>query len=318
MLIIDKRTELHNQILNETTLFVPPELLQKRTKLFCFRIILAVAIMSGAAACMMSGSTLLFVIGMIVQGAMYVHLIEFQHSVLHLQVFESHRVTRIVGFLLGLPMMISFSDFQYKHLRHHKFLGTALNTETFNYRRDQLNSPVGFVQAVFDYSRLQTLLKRIACSFAGKAMVETVDGDASNFRMDARVRQEYQLFGLLLIGTIAVSVLTSNYRFLALWLTPLIVSEPVHFLLELPEHLGLPAHSNTNVFENTRTWGGSWFARWFTHYTNFHIAHHFHQLVPMDNLPEVQKLIDPHIPESSRSESYPGFYIQVLKGEITP
>lgn len=249
---------------------------------------------------------------------MYVHLIEFQHSVLHLQVFESHRVTRIVGFLLGLPMMISFSDFQYKHLRHHRFLGTKLNTETFNYRRDQLNSPSGFSQAVLDYSRLRTLLVQIIRSFSGKTMVIASEADPTNSLMNSRIRQEYQFFGLTLASVIAYSILSSNYWILALWLIPLIVSEPVHFLLELPEHLGLPAHSNTNVFENTRTWGGSWFARWFTHYTNFHIAHHFQQLVPMDNLPELQKLIDPNIPESSRSKSYPGFYIQVLKGEITP
>lgn len=249
---------------------------------------------------------------------MYVHLIEFQHSVLHLQVFESHRITRLIGFLLGLPMMISFSDFQYKHLRHHKFLGTKLNTETFNYRRDQLNSLSGFAHAVFDYSRLKTLLVQISRAFSGKTMVTTPEGEASNSLMNSRIRQEYQFFGLLLTCVMTYSVLSGNFWVPALWLIPLVVSEPVHFLLELPEHLGLPAHSNTNVFENTRTWGGSWFARWFTHYTNFHIAHHFQQLVPMDNLPELQKIIDRHIPDSSRSESYPGFYIQVLKGEITP
>lgn len=297
---------------------VPTALFEKRTTLFCLRIALALAIMTGAAACMLSGSPWLFMLGLIVQGAMYVHLIEFQHSVLHLQVFESHRVTRVVGFLLGLPMMISFSDFQYKHLRHHKFLGTKLNTETFDYKRDQLNSILGFARATLDYSRLSTLVQRLSQSFSDERMLAVAQGEAPNTLMEARVREEYQIFGFILLGVTVYCITTHDYWPLILWMAPYLASEPVHFLLELPEHIGLPAHSNENVFENTRTWGGSWFARWFSHYTNFHIAHHFNQLIPMDNLPQVQKLLDRHIPETSRSKSYPHFYLQVIRGEIKP
>src|SRR5579883_2658756 len=144
---------------------LPAELLRKRPRLFCLRIGIASAIIAATSTCMMSGSVLLFALGAAVQGAMYVHLIELQHSILHRQVFESSKINRILGFLLGLPMLISYSDFQYKHLKHHKYLGTMRNTETFVYQRQELNSIEGFVKSMLDYSRLITVAKRISASF---------------------------------------------------------------------------------------------------------------------------------------------------------
>lgn len=301
-----------NKVVTPDFPLVGPQLLRKRTRRFCCRILLATGIIALSSACMLSGCPLLFIIGLFVQGAMYIHLIELQHSVLHLQVFHSHTAARVVGFLLGLPMMISFSDFQYRHLRHHKYLGTALNTETFNYQHTELNSPLGFLRGMLDYSRWQTMLIKIAKSFAGRNI-----SDGENHYMEQRIREEYKVMGLVLASTILYCVLSSNAWPLVLWLVPLIAAEPVHFLLELPEHFGLPAHTNVVVFQNTRSWGGSLFARWFTHNTNYHVAHHYNMLVPMDNLPEVQKLIDEFIPESSRSRSYFHFYVDVITGKLT-
>lgn len=293
------------------TVDTPPDLLERRTMLFCARILLAATIIVGASACMATGSPLLFTLGLLVQGAMYVHLIELQHSVLHGHVFVSNKISRTVGFFLGLPMLISYSDFQYRHLRHHKFLGTEFNTETFSYQYDNINSLFGFFKAALDYSRALTFCERVFLATIG----ETVS-DGQNAVMEERISQEYRLFGTILLCTVIYSVLTVNFWPLLIWLAPLLVAEPIHFLLELPEHFGLPARSNTNVFENTRIWGGSSFARWYTHNTNLHLVHHFNQNVPMDNLDELEQIIAQHIPEASRSESYPGFYRQVISGEL--
>ncbi|MBX9572506.1 MAG: fatty acid desaturase [Candidatus Obscuribacterales bacterium] len=304
----DQNTATQNR-----NIVVTPELLERRAARFCLRIVLGVSIIAGSSTCMLSGSPLLFILGLIIQGAMYVHMIELQHSILHMQVFESPKVARIVGFFLGLPMMISFSDFQYRHLRHHKFLGTAQNTETFNYSHSKLNTVSGFLAATFDYSRWKTMRDRLIKAFTGQQIT-----DGENTLIEMRVRHEYQIFGIVLAYVSLLCVLLGSPWPLILWFAPLLAAEPVHFLLELPEHFGLPAHSNTDVFENTRIWGGSWFARWFTHNTNYHLAHHFNQLVPMDKLPELTKQMDPYIPQSSRSESYLGFYIEVLSGKMRP
>jgi fatty acid desaturase len=269
---------------------VPAHLYRKRTGLFIARIALALLIVACASMCMLSGSPALMSAGLVVQGAMYVHLVELQHSVLHRQVFENEKTNRLIGFLLGLPMLISYSDFQHNHLKHHRHLGTKNNTETFNYRHENLNSVTGFARAVFDYSRLPELVRKM---------------------ISRQSNIEYRLFAIAL-AALAFICPTA----IVLWLAPLLAAEPIHFLLELPEHFGLPAHTNESVFENTRLWGGSWFARWYTHYTNFHTAHHFAQSMPMDNLPELAKMLDKQIPASSRSPSYPAFWLQVIRSEI--
>lgn len=282
---------------------IPAKFYRKRTSLFVLRIFLACGIIAGCTLCMVSGSAPLFCLGLIGQGAMYVHLIELQHSVLHRQVFDNDGVARAMGFLLGLPMLISYSDFQYNHLKHHKLLGTEFNTETFSYRHKNLHSAPGFMRGMFDYSRWNSLSERICKSIIGNES----DGD---------IQAEYRTFAIVLMAALIFCSTTADWRLLIVWLAPLLAAEPIHFLLELPEHFGLPAHSKKNVFENTRLWGGSWFANWYTHYTNYHLVHHFSQTVPMDDLPELAKLLSPTIPESSRSESYPAFFLQVIRGEI--
>ncbi len=290
---------------------IPADLLKKNSLRFSLRIVLAFSIIAVASLLMLANSAVFFLAGLLIQGAMYVHLIELQHSVLHLHAFEkNHRLNRLIGIILGIPMLISFSDFQYRHLRHHKYLGSRLNSETFSYQTASLSS-WNFLSGLLDYSRWRSICSRIFRSFKNEQI-----SDGQNPLMEKRIKQEYRLFGSLLAAAILMSLVTKSPWPLILWLVPLIVAEPVHFLLELPEHLGLKAHSNPNVFENTRIWGGSLFARWFSHNTNYHLAHHYNQLVPMHRLPELTKIIESRIPESSKSKSYPDFFIAVIRAEI--
>ncbi len=299
------------EVMPLSSVAISQALLTKRTFLFCWRIVLAFGLIALSSSMMLSQSPILFIVGLIVQGAMYVHLIELQHSVLHSQVSRSVGVSRIIGFLLGLPMLISYSDFRYRHLQHHKHLGTMRNSEAFSYQRDELNSIGGFVLGALNYSRLTVVCVRLLKSFNARPI-----SDSSNRDIERSIKLEYQLFALCLVVVFGASLWCSSIWPVVVWLLPLLVAEPVHFLLELPEHYGLPAHTNPNVFENTRSWGGSWFTHWFTHYTNFHVAHHFNQLVPMDNLPELQKQLEHRISQNSKSASYPDFFLSVMRGDV--
>lgn len=290
---------------------VPPKLLRRRTGLFCAKLVLAAAIIIATSAGMLSGSPPLVLLGMFVQGAIYVHLLELQHSVLHLHAFSSPKLSRVVGFLLGLPLFVSYSQYQYVHMGHHKWLGTKQNTETFSYQDGKLNSLAGFVRGMLDYSRLTLVLQRIYRSFAGGLI-----SDGKNPVMEARIRQEHQLFGIALAVAILVSLLLPHAWPVMLWLLPLLFAEPVHFVMALPDHFGLPAHKNPNVFENTRTIKGTWFSHWYTNYSTLHMAHHYNMHVPIENMPELQRLLESQIPQSSRNESYPEFYLQVINGEL--
>src|SRR4029077_5857829 len=70
---------------------------------------------------------------MIALGLMYGHAVELQHQALHNTAFPSRGWNRFVGFFLGLPMLVSFSDYQYNHLNHHRLLGSKEDREFFNY-----------------------------------------------------------------------------------------------------------------------------------------------------------------------------------------
>jgi fatty acid desaturase len=70
---------------------------------------------------------------------------------------------------------------------------------------------------------------------------------------------------------------------LRLWVLPFLVFMPVHFLVELPEHI-LCDHSSSDVLRNTRSITGGWLTTWFTNGNNLHIEHHAAMNVPINQL----------------------------------
>jgi fatty acid desaturase len=82
------------------------------------------------------------------------------------------------------------------------------------------------------------------------------------------------------------------------------VGEPIHFLIEFPEHFRC---SNVkNILENTRTIRGSWFSYWFTNGNNFHVEHHLYPKASIDQLPEIHKTVSTALKVAS--PSYFAFY----------
>lgn len=69
-----------------------------------------------------------------------------------------------------------------------------------------------------------------------------------------------------------------------IWILPvLIVGEPVHKLIELPEHTFCNKGS-ADVFQNTRSVRSNPFMTWLTNGNNFHVEHHQFPSVPIDGL----------------------------------
>src|SRR5579872_743945 len=66
-------------------------------------------------------------------GLIFVHMIELQHELLHGLGIKNGWVNKIIGYILGLPMLVMYADYQYNHINHHKYLGTPQNKEFFDY-----------------------------------------------------------------------------------------------------------------------------------------------------------------------------------------
>jgi fatty acid desaturase len=120
---------------------------------------------------------------------------------------------------------------------------------------------------------------------------------------------------LTLFLTLAYTFLARDPLFVYAWLLPaVLVAEPAHFMIELPEHFGLNTQTDANVLTNTRTIKASRFAQWYTNYNNLHTAHHYHQGVPMAQITRLHTLIaDRVVPVET---SYWSFYRKVFTGEI--
>jgi len=130
-----------------------------------------------------------------------------------------------------------------------------------------------------------------------------------------RIRTEYIGFGIVLPVVLAVSILAGSWLPVLCWLLPaVLVAEPAHFLIELPEHYGLNTQTDPNVLTNTRTVQAGWFGRWYTNGNDLHTAHHYHQGVPMAQVPRLHQLITDRI--GTVDASFPRFYRKVLTGEL--
>ncbi len=245
-----------------------------------------------------------------VLGLLYAHLVELQHECLHEHAYDRRWLNRLVGFVCGVPMMSSYWHYKYEHLRHHAFLGTPQNQEFFNYRFRNLDSVPGFLAASFHLGRYLDVFANI-----GRALIGRTNPRVTKDLAARKIRTEYLGFAAVLVAAIAFTVLARSPYLAIVWLGPtLVVAEPAHFLIELPEHFGLNTQTDPNVLSNTRTVRAGTFAKWFTNGNDLHTAHHFHQGVPMAQVPRLHSLIEERI--ETVEPSYWSFYRAVVTGRL--
>lgn len=293
---------------------LPDEYFRKKPARFASKFLSTLGVIALAwAAVLMTGSWVVTVPAMIVSGLMYAHLIELQHECLHEHAFNSRRLNRICGFICGVFMLSSFWHYKHDHLRHHAFLGTPRNMEFFDYRFRNLDRwyGLGFAAAAVHPGRYWSTLKDMARAFVGRP-IPGVTRELDR----KKIQTEYRLMAVLVLAAVAYGVVARDPFFLWMWLIPmLLVAEPTHYLIEMPEHFGLNTQTDPNVLTNTRTIRASRFAQWFTNYNNLHTAHHYHQGVPMAQAEALHATIKDRIVPVEKS--YWNFYWKVVRGEIT-
>jgi len=268
-----------------------------RVTLFIMRLMTYIGIVAAGIWLILHLGGWFAVLGSILLGLMYAHAVELQHQALHHTAFPSKAWNRFAGFLLGLPMLVSYSDYQYHHFHHHRLLGTPENREFFNYGYDRLTSLKPLLAHLLMLSHYRDVSKFILWSLMGR-LRPGVKREAA-----LRIRTEYCLMGGFIALVTVLSIVFKAMLFLKVWFLPLLVAIPTHALIELPEHWG-KEQQIPNVLINTRTIRAGWFAYWFTNGNNFHIEHHWLPSVPNDRFRELHKLIEHEI----ESETYPQFY----------
>lgn len=259
-----------------------------------------------------SGRIAVCTLCMIGLGLLYAHVAEFQHELLHGHGFRSTALNRCLGFICGLPILNSYSQYRFQHLKHHRFLGTERNTEHFQYPYDGLDNPKRMAAAAFSLNRYKVLLPTMVKAMCGVGLAD-VDDDA----VRRQIRTEHVLYMLLVAATALYSLVAADAFFVIAWLLPaLFVAEPIHFFIELPEHFGLEAYQDRDVFRNTRTIEATWLLRWYTNGNNLHTAHHLMAGVPMSRCHELHLIIRNSY--QHYEPSYTAFLASVLSGKLRP
>jgi fatty acid desaturase len=273
---------------------------------FKLKLVIFVALTTGFISLTIMAGPFLWVFPAVLVGLMYAHAIELQHQCLHNTAFRNRPWNRRVGVLLGVPLLVSFSDYQHSHMRHHKLLGTSNDQEFFNYNYEALTSFRALIPHLFMVGHYPGVLANIARSVIG-----TFTKHEASPRTIRRIRNEYRIMAVFLVAMAAVSIGFETTLFLKIWLIPFFIGVPTHALIELPEHIGCDIHK-PNVLSNTRTIKASWLGVWFTDGNNYHVEHHWLPGVPNDKFPQLYRLIQPYGAEHVES-SYWAFYSDFMK-----
>ncbi|GAB7188232.1 hypothetical protein ATKI12_8063 [Kitasatospora sp. Ki12] len=256
----------------------------------------------------LSGSWLAAAGGVLLLAAMYTHLVELQHQCLHHSAFRRAAAHRPVGVLIGVPLLSAYSHYRVQHLQHHKYLGTPRDSEFFGFDPRAPLTWGALLRGAVDPVRLVQVGADVARSCAGTwTYTRGQIGDRSR----RQVMSEYRLLGVAVLAAAVAAGLGYGRAVLLLWGLPLLLSVPVHFFLELPEHVLCDTDGTTDVLRNTRTISGSRFSRWFTNGNNFHVEHHAAMVVPINRLAGRHPVAKRYAAHAEAS--YPAFYRKVLR-----
>ncbi len=272
-------------------------------KYFVFKVCFLLAVWSISVILVLIGNLISQVLGVLLLGVMFAHAVELQHELIHMS-DGSEGFKRILGFVLGLPMLVSFSHYKYTHMQHHKLVGTEDDTEFFSYGNKDLNI-YSFIKCLFMPGQYAITLSNIAKSFGVKSLA------GAPAKIERKIKLEYMFIGMALLIAISVSLMTMSPVILKVWLVPLVfVASPIHVLVEIPEHAGCEK-DNRDIFFNTRTINAGRIISWLVNGNNFHVEHHYFPTVPIHNLRKLNKIIGDN--SQFKSQSYLEFYKEFVK-----
>jgi fatty acid desaturase len=268
---------------------------------FFLTILLAVALWSTGSAMTLASEWRVAVVGVVIEGLLFAHMLELVHSCIHGTGFGVRRLDRIAGVVLGLPMLVSFSDYRDNHLEHHRTLGKSTKKDFFGYEFEGMTTWRSFTLHLLMLSHYRNAGKNMA-----RAAMRWNWRRLPPATLGSHV--EHLLMILWLLVPLIALLRGHTGPFLVLVL-PLIVAVPCHVLIELPEHWQCPAIDNPLV--HTRSISASRVATWFTNGNNYHLEHHLCPWLPNHELREVHLKLQNRIVHYQ--PSYPRFYGQVLR-----
>jgi fatty acid desaturase len=268
---------------------------------FFMKVLLAVSILAAGGALTLSGNWRLTAIGVFIEGLVFAHMLELVHSCIHGTAFGTRRADRIAGALLGLPMLVSFSDYRSNHLEHHRTLGKSEKKDFFGYEFEGMTTWLSFLGHLLMPGHYRNAAKRMALA-ATHWNWRKIPAAA----FDSNI--EHLLMVLWLLVPLVALLFGYAQPFLVM-IVPCLVAIPSHVLIELPEHWHCPPVDNPLI--HTRSISAGRIATWFTNGNNYHLEHHLCPWLPNRDLRDLHLRLRAH--EVYYQSSYLRFYLQVFR-----
>lgn len=196
------------------------------------------------------------------------------HESCHSLLFKNQFLNRWVGFLCGLPGLITVSAYRSIHLTHHAYTRDHGDPDDIEASANK-SIPLVFVYYV-------VLLIGIYLYIPTVAVVGYKKGKSP---MKKDILLEY---ALLLILYALIFWLFPFEGILKLWLYPVLVAAQLSNVRGIAEH-GLT--TGGNVYTDTRTVMSNKFVSFFMCNLNYHLEHHLFPGVPWYNLPKLHKML---------------------------
>jgi fatty acid desaturase len=279
--------------------FVPQRIV--RPWRFAFKIAFALTLLSAAAFMALSSRLPIAALGVFLEGLLFAHILELVHSCIHGTGIGVPAWDRVIGVALGLPMLVSYSDYRKNHLEHHRTLGKTEKEDFFGYDFETLNSWPAFAVHLLMLGHYKSSFKNMWRAVTSWKWRDTYTSAAS-------AHVEYLLM-ILWLAVPVIALAMGNTAVARVVLLPLIVAIPCHVLIELPEHWRCPP--SANMMENTRSISASRLATWFTNGNNYHLEHHLFAGLPNESLRAVHALVKKHAMQYE--ESYWQFYLRFAR-----
>lgn len=225
-------------------------------------------------AALTAPSLLVELVGVFLMGCSINGLPILMHESSHSLLSRNAAVNRWLGFLCGLPALISVSAYRTLHRAHHAHTRTADDPD------DAELSAGAFLPPAVVYHLVLVLSVYVFIAHVGITASRGADR-----RTKRAIMTEY---GLIALACGAAVLVCSAHTLLIVWVYPMLVATALSNVRSLAEH-GLT--TGGNAFTDTRTvLSNRWVSFWMCN-LNYHLEHHLFPGVPWYNLPTLHRLL---------------------------